>query len=76
MLIIWAHWVMPRGVMKLLASWLGKFNRYRTTVIWSMIPYCLMWGIWRERKACTFNNYRTKVFFSTNIIEFQLLVSL
>ena len=30
------------------------FNRHRTTVIWSMIPYCLMWGIWGERNTHTF----------------------
>ena len=48
------HWVMPRGVVEHLASWSGKFNRHRTTVIWSMIPHCLMWGIWREMNERTF----------------------
>ena len=39
------HWVMPRGVVELLASWSSKFNRHKTKVLWSMIPYCLMWVI-------------------------------
>ena len=30
-------WVMPRGVVDPLASWLGKFHRHRTKVLWSMI---------------------------------------
>lgn len=49
------QWVMPSGVVDLLASWSHKFNRHRATAIWAMISLCLMWGIWRERNACTFD---------------------
>ena len=45
------HWVMPKGVVEILASWQGKFGRCSNVVIWSVIPYCLMWGIWQERNA-------------------------
>ena len=48
------YWVMHRGVVELLASWLGKFNKYKIAVIWRMISHCLMWGIWQERNAHTF----------------------
>ena len=49
------HWCcMCKQNGELLASWSGKFNRNRSTVIWSMTPQCLMWGIWRERNVCTF----------------------
>lgn len=37
------------SVAELLAlSW------HRSTVIWAMIPQCLMWAIWWERNAHTF----------------------
>lgn len=52
---IGVQWVMPSGVVDLLASWSHKFNRHRATAIWAMISLCLMWGIWRERNACTFD---------------------
>ena len=71
-LIIWAHWVTPRGVVKLLASWPSKFNRHRTTVIWSMIPYCLMWGIWGERNTHTFEGNERSIH-HLKILFFQTL---
>ena len=49
------HRVMPCVVVELLASWSSKSNWHRTKVIWSMVPHCLMWGIWREHNACTFD---------------------
>ena len=47
--------VMHRGVVELLASRLGKFNKHKIVVIWRMISHCLMWGIWWERNVHTFN---------------------
>jgi len=49
--LIGVSWVMPRGIVKL---WAGKFNKFKSAVIWSMIPHCLMWGIWWETNAHTF----------------------
>ena len=45
---------MRKGVVKLLASWQGKFGRCSHVAIWSMIPRGLMWGIWWERNAMNF----------------------
>ena len=39
------HWVMPRGVVELIACCPGKLNRIRTKVLWRMLPHCLMWVI-------------------------------
>ena len=44
------HWVMLCGVVELLASCLGTELRWFGV----LIPHCLMWGIWRERRACAF----------------------
>ena len=45
------HWVMLHGVVEveLLASWSDNFNRHKSSVVWSMIHHCLIWGIWREK---------------------------
>ena len=47
-------WVMPKDVLDLLASWSGKFRKHKNGVLWNVIPHCLMWGIWREKNARTF----------------------
>lgn len=54
------YWVMLIGDVVLLASWLGKVSR--CSPIWSMVPYCLIWGIWRERDAQTFEGFMTLAF--------------
>ena len=37
-----------------LASWRGRCSRVSNVAIWSRIPHCLMWIIWRERNAWIF----------------------
>ena len=44
-------WVMLCHVMELLACWQGRFKQCRSAAIWSMIPHCVMWVVWRERNA-------------------------
>ena len=70
------HWVMPRSVVELLTSWSRKFHRPKTKVLWSMIPHCLMWIIWSERKRnnCTFEGnersiHELKHFFFQTLFE-------
>ena len=41
-------------VVDLIASWSGRSCRLKTKLLWSMIPHCLMWAIWRERNTHTF----------------------
>ena len=45
------QWGMPKGVVERLAAWQGNFGRCSDIAIWNVIPYCLMWGIWREGNA-------------------------
>uniref|UniRef100_A0A2N9IE81 Reverse transcriptase zinc-binding domain-containing protein n=1 Tax=Fagus sylvatica TaxID=28930 RepID=A0A2N9IE81_FAGSY len=49
-------WVMPRHVVDLLACWNGRTRRCRAASIWGLIPHCLMWVIWRERNARSFED--------------------
>ena len=48
------HWVMPHTVIELSKSWQGKFGRYRNIDVWRLVPHCLIWCIWRERNARSF----------------------
>ena len=49
-------WVMPCHVVDLLACWTGRNRRSRSGIIWALIPHCLMWVIWRERNARSFED--------------------
>ena len=48
------HWVMPQKVIELFESWQGKFGRHRNIELWRIVPHCLLWCIWCERNARSF----------------------
>ena len=48
------QWVMPRRVVEMLACWQGSLGRHQNIVIWKAILHCMMWCVWRERNARTF----------------------
>jgi hypothetical protein len=48
-------WVLPLHVSNLLFGWWNWFGK-RSSGVWNLIPYCLMWTIWRERKKRTSEN--------------------
>ena len=58
-------WVMPRKVVELLWCWQGSLDRHRE--IWKATPHCLMWCLWRERNARTFEDCER------NIVDLKLL---
>jgi hypothetical protein len=49
------YWVMPCSVKELLASWWSS-GRSRSTVVWKMVPLCIMWCIWSERNNRCFED--------------------
>ena len=49
-------WVMPQSILGLLACGQGSFGRHRNGYIWSIVPHCLMWCLWRERNSRCFEN--------------------
>ena len=55
------HWVMPKTVVDLLACWQGKLGRHRNSAIWTAVPHCLMWCIWRERNNRHFEDLERSV---------------
>ena len=49
------YWVMPRSVMALFDCWLGSLGRHQN------VPHCVLWCLWRERNASTFEGCETSV---------------
>ena len=49
-------WVMPRSVLDLLECWQGNFGRHRNIDIWRAVRHCLMWCLWREYDARSFED--------------------
>jgi hypothetical protein len=48
-------WAMPRGIANLLRSWwLG--GRSRSTVVWKMVPHCIMWCLWSKHNGRLFED--------------------
>jgi hypothetical protein len=49
-------WVMPGSVRELLAAWQGKMGKHPKHMIWSAVPHCVMWCLWRERNMRIFED--------------------
>ena len=49
-------WVMSCTALGLLWCWQGSFGRHRNGCIWSIIPHCLLWCLWRERNSRYFKD--------------------
>jgi hypothetical protein len=45
------HWVMPCQVLDFWAGWQSRYGNHCNLVVWRMVPYCVMWCLWRERNA-------------------------
>ena len=49
-------WVMPHTILGLLWCWQGSFGHHQNIYIWSIIPHCLLWCLWRERNSRCFED--------------------
>ena len=54
-------WVMPWGVVDLISCWNGRVGRHEAGKIWKVIPHCIMWCLWCERNARTFNGEEASI---------------
>jgi hypothetical protein len=48
-------WVMPLQVVDLFACW-WTGGRSWSVVVWKMVPFCLLWCLWRERNDRNFED--------------------
>ena len=49
------QWVMSDTIVSLLFAWRNWLGTYSSTV-WNMVPTCLMWLVWKECNARTFED--------------------
>ena len=54
-LMFGVQWVMPYTVASLLFAWRNWLENYSSNV-WNMVLACLMWLVWKERNARTFED--------------------
>jgi hypothetical protein len=68
MIFVWfgISWVMPRRVLELFDCWQWSMGCHQKLVAWRIIPHCIMWCLWRERNARTFEGCEL------NIVELKL----
>jgi hypothetical protein len=50
---------MPRKVSDCLGGWRGQLGNRLALHIWRMIPLCVMWCLWRERNARSFEDHES-----------------
>ncbi|RVX01805.1 hypothetical protein CK203_024318 [Vitis vinifera] len=49
-----ANWVFPERVKDMLVSWRGPFVGRKRKRIWTSIPLCIFWTVWKERNRLAF----------------------
>jgi hypothetical protein len=49
-------WVMLGSLKECLGSWRGQRGNRTVLQIWRMTPLCVMWCLWREKNAWSFEN--------------------
>jgi hypothetical protein len=54
-------WVMPLSVCECSRSWRSQYGNRTALCIWRMTPLCLMWCLWREQNARTFEDRETSL---------------
>ena len=71
---------MPHIVLKLFEAWQGEFVRHRHIDVWKLVPHCLIWCIWHERNArsfegCEHSLLEIKSFFLHTLFERSVVFS-
>jgi hypothetical protein len=49
-------WVMPEGVLELLACWRRQQGNISAKEVWRIVSLCVMWIIWREQNGRCFED--------------------
>ena len=67
---------MPHTVLELFEAWQGKFGRHRHIDVWKLVPHCLIWCIWHEGNARSFEGcerslLEIKSFFLHTLFEWR-----
>ena len=54
------QWVMPDTIVSLLFAWRNWLGTYPSKV-WNLVPACLMWLVWKEYNAQTFEDVESPI---------------
>ena len=78
-LVKWANFIWLFFI-EVFESWQGKFGRHCNIDLWRLVPHCLMWCIWRERKArcfkgCEQSLLEIKSFFLHTLLVWSVALS-
>ena len=63
-----ANWVFPKTVKEMLFSWRGPFVGEKRKKIWTFIPLCIFWTVWKERNRLAFRRGSLASFFYKQMI--------
>ena len=55
------HWVMPKGVLELLACWREGRGKSKIQDLWNSIPHGIFWVLWWERNSRAFEGKESGV---------------
>ena len=73
------QWVMLYTVLELFEVWQGKFARHHHIDVWKLVPHCLIWCIWCERNARSFEGCKRSLLeiksFSYTLFEWSVVFS-
>ena len=65
------QWVMPNTIVSLLFAWRNCLGSFSSNV-WNMVPACLMWLVWKERNAQTFEDIERPIDLLKNLLAMTL----
>jgi hypothetical protein len=51
---------MPKRVIDLFACW-WKFGRPRSAAVWTMVPICIFWCVWKKRNLKCFKDQENSI---------------
>ena len=66
-------WVMPQRVVDLLDFWSCNYRWHCNIDIWSIVPHCLTWCIWREWNARSFERWERFILEFKSFVFFTFL---
>ena len=71
---------MPHKVIELFKSWQGKFGGHHNIDFGRLVPHCLIWCIWHEKNArsfegCEHSTLEVKSFFFQTLLEWSVTLS-
>ena len=61
------QWVMPDTIVSLLFAWRNWLGTHSSKV-WNMVPACLMWLVWKECNAQTFEDIERPIDMLKNLL--------